>query len=108
MVSESCWIRNLLLGLHYPLMKATLVNCENVSAIYLSVNFVQHQHTKHIELDINFVREKVACGEVRVVHVPSRYQITDIFIKGIMRILFTDFWDSLSVRHPSDKTAGVS
>lgn len=107
-VSESCWIHNLLLELHYSLMKATLVYCENVSAIYLSVNFVQHQHTKHIEMDINFVREKVACGEVRVLHVPYRYHIADIFIKGIMRVLFTDFWDSLSIRHPFDKTAGVS
>ena len=41
-VSECCWIRNLLLELHCPIDKATLVYCDNVSAIYLSSNPVQH------------------------------------------------------------------
>ncbi|KAE8664877.1 UDP-N-acetylglucosamine 1-carboxyvinyltransferase 2-like [Hibiscus syriacus] len=71
-VSESYWLRNLLLELNCPICKATMVYCDNVSAIYLSGNPIQHQRTKHIEMDINFVREKVARGEVRVCHVPSR------------------------------------
>jgi hypothetical protein len=41
-VSESCWIHNLLLELHFPIPQATLVYCDNVSAIYLSDNLVQH------------------------------------------------------------------
>lgn len=32
-VSESCWLRNLLLELRCPLQKATLVYCDNVSAM---------------------------------------------------------------------------
>jgi hypothetical protein len=28
---------------------------------------------KHIEIDIHFVREKVALGQVRVLHVPSSH-----------------------------------
>jgi hypothetical protein len=106
-VSESCWIRNLLLELHCPVRKATLVYCDNVSAIYLSGNPVQHQRTKHIEMDIHFVREKVARGEVRVRHVPSCYQIADIFTKGLPLILFEDLCNSLSVRDPPVSTAGV-
>nr|GEV98900.1 ribonuclease H-like domain-containing protein [Tanacetum cinerariifolium] len=43
---------------------ATLVYCDNVSAVYLSCNPVQHQHTKHIEIDIHFVRDLVAAGQV--------------------------------------------
>jgi hypothetical protein len=106
-VSESCWLRNLLLELHCPVYKATMVYCDNVSAIYLSGNPVQHQRTKHIEMDIHFVREKVARGQVRVLHVPSRFQIADIFTKGLPLILFQDFRDSLSVRQPPASTAGV-
>ncbi|XP_021744867.1 uncharacterized protein LOC110710833 [Chenopodium quinoa] len=93
-VSESCWLRNLLLELHCPIKKATLVYCDNVSAIYLSGNPVKYQRTKHIELDIHFVREKVAQGQVRVLHVPSRYQITNIFTKGLPLVLFKDFRDT--------------
>ncbi|KAK4363537.1 hypothetical protein RND71_018778 [Anisodus tanguticus] len=99
-VSESCWICNLLLELHCSIHKATLVYCDNVSAIYLSSNPVQHQRTKHIEMDIHFVREKVAKGHVRVCHVPSRYQIAYIFTKGLPAVLFEDFRDNLGVRKP--------
>ncbi|XP_021713913.1 uncharacterized protein LOC110682017 [Chenopodium quinoa] len=106
-VSEACWLRNLLLELHCPLRQATIVYCDNVSAIYLSVNPVQHQRTKHVEMDIHFVREKVALGQVRVLHVPSRYQFADIFTKGLPRELFLEFRCSLSVRPPPATTAGV-
>ncbi|MCI24893.1 copia protein [Trifolium medium] len=76
-------------------------------AIYLSGNPVQHQRTKHIEMDIHFVREKVARGQARVLHVPSRHQIADIFTKGLPRILFYDSRTSLSVREPPASTVGV-
>lgn len=32
-------------------------------------------------MDIHFMSEKVAKGQVRVLHIPSRYQIADIFKK---------------------------
>ncbi|KAJ9545524.1 hypothetical protein OSB04_025231 [Centaurea solstitialis] len=107
-VAEACWLRNLLLELHNPLRRATIVYCDNVSAVYLSGNPVQHQRPKHIEMDIHFVREKVAIGQVRVLHVPSAYQFADIFTKGLPRQLFLDFRDNLSVRPPPAQTAGDS
>ncbi|KAK4348854.1 hypothetical protein RND71_031609 [Anisodus tanguticus] len=106
-VSKSCWIRNLLLELHCPVQKATLVYCDNISAIYISGNPVQHQRTKHIEMDIHFVREKVTRGQVRVLHIPFRYHIADIFTKGLPRILFDDFRASLSVHEPPASTVGM-
>ncbi|GKB43980.1 ribonuclease H-like domain-containing protein [Tanacetum coccineum] len=78
-VAETCWLRNLLL---------------------------QHQRTKHIEIDIHFVRDLVAAGQVRVLHVPSRYQFVDIFTKGLPSALFEEFRSSLSVQCPSAPTAG--
>ena len=98
-------LSNLLLILHCPIPKAALVYFIT-SELYLYGNLVQHQHTKHIEMDIHFVREKVAKGEVRVLHVPSRYQIADIFTKGLPRILFDDFRASLSIRDAPASTAG--
>ncbi|GJY33638.1 ribonuclease H-like domain-containing protein, partial [Tanacetum coccineum] len=72
-VTETAWIRNLLRELHSPLLTATLVYCDNVSAVYMLVNPVQHQRTKHIEIDIHFVHDMVKAGHVRVLHVPSRF-----------------------------------
>jgi hypothetical protein len=36
-----------------------VVYCDNISAIYMSSNPVHHKRTKHIELDIHFVREHI-------------------------------------------------
>ncbi|GJY42000.1 ribonuclease H-like domain-containing protein [Tanacetum coccineum] len=41
-VAKTAWIRNLLRELHTPLCTATLVYCDNVSAVYMSANPVQH------------------------------------------------------------------
>ncbi|GJR20679.1 hybrid signal transduction histidine kinase M [Tanacetum coccineum] len=48
--------------LHSPLSTATLVYCDNVSAIYMSANPVQHQRTKYIEIDIHSVRDMVTAS----------------------------------------------
>ncbi|GJZ35838.1 ribonuclease H-like domain-containing protein [Tanacetum coccineum] len=104
-VAETCWLRNLLRELHTPLSSATLVYCDNVNAVYLSCNPVQHQRTKHIEIDIHFVRDLVAAGQVWVLHVPSRYQFADIFTKGLPSALFEEFRSSLSVQRPPAPTA---
>ncbi|GJY70444.1 ribonuclease H-like domain-containing protein [Tanacetum coccineum] len=90
-VAETAWIRNLLRELHSSLSSATLVYCDNVRAIYLSVNPVQHQWTKHIEINIHFVHNIVTAGQVRVLHVPSYYQFADIFTKGLPSALFEEF-----------------
>ncbi|GJS40319.1 ribonuclease H-like domain-containing protein [Tanacetum coccineum] len=87
-VAETAWLRNLLLELHSPLQLATLIYCDNVSAVYLSSNPLQHRRTKHIEIDIHFVQDKVATSHVRVLHVLLRYQYVDIFTNT----LFTSFF----------------
>nr|XP_040245144.2 uncharacterized mitochondrial protein AtMg00810-like [Aegilops tauschii subsp. strangulata] len=68
-VAECCWLRQLLLELHRPLPSATVVFCDNVSAVYMACNPVQHRRTKHIKIDIHFVHEKVSLGQIRVLHI---------------------------------------
>ncbi|KAK1626538.1 hypothetical protein QYE76_000853 [Lolium multiflorum] len=106
-VAECCWLRQLLQELHRPLSSATVVYCDNVSGIYMSSNPVQHKRTKHIEIDIHFVREKVSLGEVCVLHVPSSHQFADVMTKGLPSQLFLNFRSSLNVREPPAGTAGV-
>ncbi|GJS74858.1 ribonuclease H-like domain-containing protein [Tanacetum coccineum] len=72
-VAETGWTRNLLCELHAPLFTTTLVYCDNVSVVYMHVYPIQHQRTKHIEIDIHFVLDFVASGQVCVLHVPSQF-----------------------------------
>jgi hypothetical protein len=97
-VAEACWLRQLLQELHAPLSKSTLVYRDNVSAVYLSTNPVQHQHTKHVEIDLHFVWERIAIIDVRVLHVPTTSQFADIFTKGLPTSVFLEFRSSLNIR----------
>ena len=106
-VAEATWLRQLLQELHAPLHRATLVYCDNISAVYMSSNPVQHQRTKHIEINLHFVRERVSVGDLRVLHVPTSSQYADIFTKGLPSSVFMEFRSSLNVRAADDQTAGA-
>jgi hypothetical protein len=95
-VAEASWMRQLLHELNSPLQRVTLVYCDNVSAVYLSTNLVQHQRTKHVKIDLHFVRERVAAGDVQFLSVPTTLQFADIFTKGLPSSLFLGFRSSLN------------
>jgi hypothetical protein len=59
--------------------------------MYLSSNPVQHQRTKHVNIDLHFIRDRVALGEVKVLHVPSSSQFADVFTKGLPSPVFSEF-----------------
>jgi hypothetical protein len=90
-VAEATWLRQLLLELQAPLSRCTLVYCDNIRAVFLSNNPVQHQRTKHVEIDLHFVRENVVIGQVRVLHVPTTSQFADVFTKGLPSLVFEEF-----------------
>jgi hypothetical protein len=96
-VAEATWLRQLLHELQTSPSRCTLVYCDNISVVYLSTNPIQHQRTKHVEIDLHFVREKVAIGQVCVLHVPTISQFADIFMKGLPSSVFNEFRSSLNI-----------
>jgi hypothetical protein len=105
-VAECIWLRQLLGELLCPVRSATLVFCDNISAVYLSANPVHHRRTKHVEQDVHFVRERVALGDIRVLHVPTRQQLADVMTKGLPTNVFQEFRSSLCVATGDVTTAG--
>ena len=106
-VAKATWLRQLLLELRHPPRRATLIYYDNISVVYLSSNPVQHQRTKHVEIDLHFVREKIVLGHVRVLHVPTTSQYADIFTKGVFTkglpaSLFQEFRSSLTISDAPD------
>jgi hypothetical protein len=55
---------------------------------------------------LHFVRERVAAGDILVIHVPTSSQYADIFTKGLPTSVFQDFRSSLNVRPPAIASAG--
>lgn len=88
-VVEIAWVQSLLSELIIPAKQAPSIFCDNLSTVLLSANLILHARTKHIELDLHFVHEKVQRGQIKVVHVPSHEQTTDILTKPTSPSSFT-------------------
>ncbi|GJW73842.1 ribonuclease H-like domain-containing protein [Tanacetum coccineum] len=58
------------------------IHITKTSAIKIAVNPVFHERTKHLEINLHFVREKILKGVVKTVKVDSANQIADILTKG--------------------------
>lgn len=94
--SEILWIQSLLNELHIPFSKPCLYS-DNQSAIALAHNPVLHSRTKHLELDIHFVREKVVANALEVTHVPATAQVADALTKPLSSSLFLNSRAKLNV-----------
>lgn len=83
------WLESLLKELIVPCFPPTLL-CDNLSAILLSHNPILHARTKHIELDINFVRERVIAKAMKIQHLPSLLQLAYTLMKPLGTHAFQD------------------
>ena len=69
--TEVLWIQALLTELKFKTETTPVMWCDNQSAISLATNPVYHAKTKHIELYIHFIREKIAAKQISISFVPS-------------------------------------
>ncbi|GJZ33407.1 RNA-directed DNA polymerase, eukaryota, reverse transcriptase zinc-binding domain protein [Tanacetum coccineum] len=81
--SEVIWILKILKDLQIENLLPVLLHCDSNSAIKIVVNPVFHERTKHLEIDLHFVREKILKGVVKTVKVDFANQIADILTKGL-------------------------
>jgi hypothetical protein len=86
--AELFWIRMLFQELQVPLPLAPVLWCDNVSALALASNPVFHAHTKYIEVDYHFIREKVINRDILVKFISTMDQLADIFTKGLSSARF--------------------
>ncbi|RVX18434.1 Copia protein [Vitis vinifera] len=54
------------------------LDCNNKNAISIAQNPMQHDRTKHVEIDRHFIKEKVNNGTICMPFVPTMQQIVDI------------------------------
>jgi len=79
--SEMIWIKTFLATMGIFLDKPMKLFFDNQVALHIAKNPIFHERTKHIEIDCHFVREWLLFGDLITAHVPSKYQVADIFTK---------------------------
>ena len=63
--------------------------CDNQSAIKLAKDPVLHQHSKHIEIHMHFIRNIVHDHVLEMLYCPIDDQVADIFIKSLTEAKFS-------------------
>ena len=104
--AEVFWIRMVLKDLGIFIPNPPLLWCDNLSTLALASNPVFHAHTKHIEVDYHFVREKAVCRVVVVKFISTTDQLTDILIKGLPSSSFSYLRDNLLLPFRPPELAG--
>jgi hypothetical protein len=59
-----------------------VIYCDNISSILLINNSIYHVRTKHIKVHYHFIREEVLTREINLIHVNTKDQVVDIFLKA--------------------------
>ena len=82
-VAEVIWIVGLLKDLCVEVSTPVQLYCHSKAAMQIAANPIFHEHTKHIEIDCHFVREKLKEGLIHPVHVSTKFQLADLLTKGL-------------------------
>ncbi|GKA61323.1 putative RNA-directed DNA polymerase [Tanacetum coccineum] len=84
MTSATCeiiWICNVLSEFGIKNVFPVEMFYDNISALQLAANLVFHEKSKHFEIELHLIREKVSKGVVKTFKVHTTQQIADIFNK---------------------------
>lgn len=106
-VAELTWISSLMKELQCPIVELAVIWSDNMGADS-STNLIYHSRTKHVEIDVHFIRDKVAANEVSVRYVPTYEQTVYCLTKALTTNRLIFLRDKLGVvRVPTSLRGGV-
>ena len=80
---EILWLKSLMGEMGFPSKELSTIFCDNKSAICLASDSVLHERTKHIEVDIHFIQQKIRCGIISTSYISLSYQKADFLTKFV-------------------------
>ncbi|RVW33186.1 Retrovirus-related Pol polyprotein from transposon RE1 [Vitis vinifera] len=94
---EALWLRLLLQDLGYLSRQPIRLFCDNKFACDIAHNLVQHDRTKHVEVDRFFIKEKLDDKIAELPKIRSEDQLADILTKAVSSQVFSKFLDKLDM-----------
>ena len=102
--TEITWINSLLGELRIEVERVPMILNDSTSAAAIAANPMYHSRTKHFEIDLHFLRDKVTKGELEINYIASKDQIADVLTKPLPYYKFSYFRNKLKV---IDKTLSL-
>ena len=96
-ICEALWPRLLLMDLGYLPRQLIQLYCDNKVACDIAYNPVQHDRTKHVEVDRFFIKEKLDEKIVELPKIRSEDQLVDILTKAVSSRVFSKFLGKLGM-----------
>lgn len=96
-VCELLWLKIILDDLKIRWEGPMRLYCDNKSAIIIAHNPVQHDRTKHIEVDRHFIKEKLDSGLICTPFASTKDQLADVLTKGLPNNVFQDLISKLGM-----------
>jgi hypothetical protein len=96
-ICEGMWIKKVMEDLGADFSQPIKLLCDNKAAIEIANEPVQHDRTKHVEIDRHFIKEKLESGLLCVLFLPSSRQIADGLTKALGRAGFDEFVGKLGL-----------
>ena len=94
--SQLVWMKQMLTEYNVSQNVMTLF-CDNLSAINISKNPIQHSRTKHIDIRHHFIRDLVEDKVITLEHVATELQLADIFTKALDATQFENLRGKLGI-----------
>ena len=94
--SQLVWMKQMLTEYNVTQNVMTLF-CDNLSAINISKNPIQHSRTKHIDIRHHFIRDLVEDKVITLEHVATDLQLADIFTKALDATQFENLRSKLGI-----------
>ncbi|GJV96091.1 ribonuclease H-like domain-containing protein [Tanacetum coccineum] len=98
-VYKVMWMVKILKDLNFTNVIPASLFCDNSSAIQIAANLVIHDKTKHFDIAVHLVREKVAHGLIKTVKVDSEKQVADILTKGLGSMQRNELCSKLTLKN---------
>ena len=96
-ICEGLWIYRVLEELKMTIELPLKLYYDSKAAISIAHNPVQHDRTKHIEIDRHFIKEKLDAGNICLPFVASNQQTADILTKSLARPIFEHLTSKLGI-----------
>jgi hypothetical protein len=95
---ELLWLKRLFTEIGFAPNCEMDLFCDNKAAIDISHNPVQHDRTKHVEIDRHFIKQNLEDKTIRFPFIKSEDHLADVLTKAVCSKTFYNSLDKLGMR----------